>query len=688
MKLLSNLKVGTRMAIGFGVLTLIIVLTGGLGYFAAKESSKTVTEIANVRLPSLTAVLTMQYEFENVITAQRTLLNPENDMQTRKKQYERIKQARDAYVAAMERYEKLPHTAKEAKQWKLFKEHLGEWKKVNDEFFEISKDFEQSSILNPNRLMNRLQMFRGDHYILLDKVLEYIYSDKSFEGGGDPTACNFGFWLDDFSTENSNLNEIIEKLRAPHTAFHESIQKIKNAVAENNKDLAIQIFNNETQVYIQEIMDGFSELIDEGFNSYMLLDEMSSLAMVDAVKAQEDTLEHLNNVKNINLQIAENERIEAQKQAESNMKTSVAALFAGFLFAVLFGIIITRSIVKPLMQSSLLFKAISEGDMTKNVPQNLLEQKDELGEMGRQINEMTTALRQIFTNLNKGVSTLASSSTELSSVSDETAKGAKASSKSSDTVAAATEELTASAESMAEKMENSAGNLNSVASAMEEMTSTISEIADNTSSANKSTEESVKQAENFAKVMKELGEAATEIGKVTETISNISDQTNLLALNATIEAARAGEAGKGFAVVAGEIKDLASQTASATEDISKRIEGIQSASEKAEADIGSIVKGIQNVNDIVSAIASAIEEQTSAITEVSSNVNTATDMVNEASNQSSEMKNVAGDISKDIMDVSTSSAEVEKASAQVQETVQELSQLSEEIEEMLKGYKV
>ena len=688
MKFLSNLKVGTRMTIGFGFLTLIIFFTGGLGYFAAKENSKTITEIADVRLPSLTAVLTMQYEFENVISAQRTLLNPENDMQTRKKQYERIDQARDAYVAAMERYEKLPQTEKEAEQWQLFEEHLGEWKEVNDKFFALSRDYDQRAILNPNRLMNRLQMFRGDHYVLIDKLLEYIYAGKSFEGGGDPTACNFGFWLDDFSTENSSLEQIIQKLRDPHTAFHESIQKVKDAVAENNTDEAIQIFNNETKIYVEKIMSGFDELVNVAFDSYMLLDEMSRLAMVDSIKAQEDTLEHLNNVKNINLEIAGNERIEAQKQAQSNMKSSVAALAAGLLFAVFFGFIITRSIVKPLMQSRELFKAISDGDMTKNVPQNLLEQKDELGEMGRQINDMTTALRQIFTNLNKGVSTLASSSTELSSVSDETAKGAHASSKSSETVAAATEELTASAESMAEKMESSAGNLNSVASAMEEMTSTISEIADNTSSANKSTEESVKQAENFAKVMKELGEAATEIGKVTETISNISDQTNLLALNATIEAARAGEAGKGFAVVAGEIKDLASQTASATEDISKRIEGIQSASEKAESDIGSIVKGIQNVNDIVSAIASAIEEQTSAITEVSSNVNTATDMVNEASNQSSEMKNVAGDISKDIMEVSTSSAEVEKASAQVQETVKELSQLSEEIEEMLKGYKV
>ncbi|MGE4519969.1 MAG: methyl-accepting chemotaxis protein [Desulfobacteraceae bacterium] len=688
MRFLNNLKVGLRMGIGFGLLVLIIFFIGISWYFAAERNMKNINEIAEVRLPSLIYVMTMDYEFEKVISAQRTLLNPENKSDVRKAQYEAIENARKKYTKAMELYAPLDQTEEEKKEWDLFNVNLGEWKEVNDKFFALSRDLDKTGILNPKELMSRIQMFRGDHCELMNKMLMLIFEGKDFYGGSDYESCNFGIWLGDFSSPNQMLTNIVNDVKSHHVKFHESVTKIKDAVKSGRKEFALKIFDDEMRSSADNIFAGFDGIIDEAFYAFTIQEEMSKLAMNDVLKKQEETSKHLDNVKNINLTVADNQKENANKTAKANMKFSLISLCSGFILALFFGFVVTRSILTPLRQSGKLFKAISDGDMTQSVPKNLLAQKDELGEMGRQIDEMTRSLRKIFTDLGEGVKTLASSSTELSTVSDQTAQGARASSKSAETVAAAAEELTASADSMVTRMEESAGNLNSVASAMEQMTSTISEIASNTSTANKSTEESVRQIENFAKVMKELGEAADEIGKVTETISNISDQTNLLALNATIEAARAGEAGKGFAVVAGEIKELASQTANATKDISVRINGIQEASQRAETDVDAIVKGIGKVDDIVSAIASAIEEQTSAISEVSSNINLASDMVNEASNQSSEMKNVSEEISRDMASVSASAVQVEGASAQVQQTVRELSNLSEEIQEMIMKFKV
>ena len=117
-----------------------------------------------------------------------------------------------------------------------------------------------------------------------------------------------------------------------------------------------------------------------------------------------------------------------------------------------------------------------------------------------------------------------------------------------------------------------------------------------------------------------LGESSTEIGNVIKVITSIAEQTNLLALNATIEAARAGEAGKGFAVVANEVKELAKQTAKATEDISHKIEAIQGDTKGAVEAIAQIGKIINQINDIQNTIASAVEEQTATTGEISRNV--------------------------------------------------------------------
>jgi methyl-accepting chemotaxis protein len=203
---------------------------------------------------------------------------------------------------------------------------------------------------------------------------------------------------------------------------------------------------------------------------------------------------------------------------------------------------------------------------------------------------------------------------------------------------------------LTESMDYTSSNINMVSVAAEEMNSTINEIALNTSKARDVTRQAVDRSENTSSQVIELKQAADEINRVIEVITDISEQTNLLALNATIEAARAGDAGKGFAVVASEIKELASQTTKATEEIKNKISGIQKNTDitvKGIEDISSVISGI---DEIVSTIASAVEEQSVSTNEIAKNISQASagiDEVNENIKESFEFaKSIASDISE------------------------------------------
>jgi len=204
-------------------------------------------------------------------------------------------------------------------------------------------------------------------------------------------------------------------------------------------------------------------------------------------------------------------------------------------------------------------------------------------------------------------------------------------------LAAASEELSAVAKQMtanseqttnqanlvAEASEQVTSNVTSVAASAEQMSSTVREIAKNAHDAARVATAAVRAADETNKNVAQLGESSMEIGKVIKVITSIAQQTNLLALNATIEAARAGEAGKGFAVVANEVKELAKQTAAATEDISQKIEAIQNDTKGAVGAIQHIGRIIGQINDFQNTIASAVEQQAATTNEIARNASEA-----------------------------------------------------------------
>ena len=220
--------------------------------------------------------------------------------------------------------------------------------------------------------------------------------------------------------------------------------------------------------------------------------------------------------------------------------------------------------------------------------------------------EQGERLKSLFEEITGHAQSLSASSGQLRMVSETMGGQAQETSAQANVVAAAAEQVSR--------------NVQTVATASEEMGASIQEITRNAHDAARIATQAVRVAESTSATVAKLGESSADIGKVIKVITSIAQQTNLLALNATIEAARAGEAGKGFAVVATEVKELAKETARATEDIGRKIEAIQGDTRGATEAIAQISSIIAQVNDISNTIASAVEEQTATTSEITRNV--------------------------------------------------------------------
>jgi methyl-accepting chemotaxis protein len=296
--------------------------------------------------------------------------------------------------------------------------------------------------------------------------------------------------------------------------------------------------------------------------------------------------------------------------------------------------------------------AAAAGDLTQTVE---VKGTDAIGQVGEGLQVLLQSFRSSIQAFAGASNQLSSASGQMSLVSADMSAVAEETAAQSTTVGAAAEEVSR--------------NLQTVAAGAEEMSASINEIAGNAVEAAKVASDAVKIAGSTSQTILKLGESSAEIGEVIKLITSIAQQTNLLALNATIEAARAGESGKGFAVVANEVKELAKATTEAAEDISRKVEAIQTDAKGAVDAIGQITGVIAHVNEIANLIANSVEEQTATTGEISHNVT-------EAASGSSEIaRNIAG--------VATAAEATAKGASESQTAALELSGMSDEIKQLV-----
>ncbi|MEU8816716.1 methyl-accepting chemotaxis protein [Actinoplanes sp. NPDC048796] len=357
------------------------------------------------------------------------------------------------------------------------------------------------------------------------------------------------------------------------------------------------------------------------------------------------------------VKVANEDQAAAAAAYSTASKLVIALIVAGLLIGVLAALGIARLITKPLARCVAVLKSIRDGDLTART--NLVA-KDEVGQLAEALDASTAATATMVRQVADNAHHVAAASAELSSVSVQ--------------MSSAAEETSAQAGTVSDAAGMVSANVSTVAAGADEMGVAIREIATSATEAASVASQAAQTAARTNEIVAKLGDSSAEIGNVIKTITAIAEQTNLLALNATIEAARAGEMGKGFAVVASEVKDLAQETARATDDISRRIGAIQSETQEAVLAIGEIAEVTVRINDHAATIAAAVEEQTA----------TTNEMARSVAEASASADNIAGNIAG----VAEAAGATATGATETQTTAQELAGMAAEMKRAIAVYKV
>jgi methyl-accepting chemotaxis protein len=366
----------------------------------------------------------------------------------------------------------------------------------------------------------------------------------------------------------------------------------------------------------------------------------------------------------------------SSNQVNSLITSQWVLLISGLLVAIGAALFTIRSIVPPVTKMTDVMKRLASGDLQVDVPS--LGQSDEIGAMAEAVavfkqnaeekieleRQQIKAERIQAENLRRDRLALAEEfENAVGEIVQSVSGAATELSQAAQSMSASSEQTSSQAVTVAAAAEQATSNVQTVATAAEEMSASVQEIGRQASQSSQKAQSAEQEATGTVEKVGALSEAAQRIGDVVSIIQGIAEQTNLLALNATIEAARAGEAGKGFAIVAQEVKQLASQTATATTEIADQIYAIQGATDTSAEAITSVSTTIAELSDIATSIAGAVEEQHAATAEIASNVQ--------------EAAIGTQDVSSNIGGVNQAAAESSASASQVLAASEELSQQSE-----------
>jgi len=453
-------------------------------------------------------------------------------------------------------------------------------------------------------------------------------------------------------TDHNKLQTLIgeyQQLKADYLKAHEEWSK--RLPEGKAKDLLLNRVHEKVMTYYQAVDEQIIPALQKGDRNKAeeIVAEMSKVfADQKALLAEADDV------------LDEEVKVETEAAQTEVRNSLIMLLVLAILVGTTVGVLTTvigKGLLRSLTRTMNVLAAVADGDMRQTVE---VEASDEIGTMGTALNRAIESVGSTIRAVADTAERLGSASEKLSTTSLHITSNAEETSAQAGAVSAAGEQVST--------------NISVVATGSEEMLTSIREIAKSASEAARIAKGAVEMAETTNSTIGKLGESSIEIGKVIKVITAIAQQTNLLALNATIEAARAGEAGKGFAVVANEVKELAKETAKATEDISRRIEAIQGDTKGAVDAIAHISTVIGQVNDISNTIASAVEEQTATTNEMVRNV--------------AEASKGAGEIARNITGVADAAKGTSAGASETHTAASELSRLSTELQKLIRQFHV
>ncbi|MEW6264242.1 MAG: methyl-accepting chemotaxis protein [Thermodesulfobacteriota bacterium] len=599
---MKNISLKMKLIGGFILVALICLIVGLVGWRGVSSLAGHVKEIGSVRMPSIKNMLTISESQESLRVALRTLLNPNLDAESRKRQHDNIAEVRKHYQAASDAYEALPRSPEEARLWKEFVPALDAWKTLNNEFLTQAKKIEEIDITNPVALRRDLELFRGDHYRLEAQAMELLLSHKKFEGGEDPTKCNFGKWLAGFKTKNPVLQATLAEITQHHVKFHKNVGLIKEHAAKDEIEKAKSLFQNEVAPAALATFDGFRKMREEAERVEVLYNQMNDLAMVKTREKQVIAFGLLEKIRKINEDLA----AQAQKQASSDAAYStiftLAGMTVGFVLAIVLGILLSLSITRP--------------------------------------------VHRIIDSLGSGADQVASASNEVSSASQSLAEGASEQ-------AAAVEETSSSLEEMSSMTKQNADNSTQANSLMVQTKNTVTRAGESMKQVTKAMGEISASGQEISKIIKTIDEiafqtnllalnAAVEAARAGEAgagFAVVADEVRNLAQRAAEAAKNTANLIEGTISKINQGTELVKSTDTAFEEVvgnankvAELVGEIAAASNEQSQGIQQINQAVTQMDKVTQQNAAGAEESASASEQLNAQAESMLDLVGDLIN--------------------------------------------------------
>ncbi|MDY0872095.1 HAMP domain-containing methyl-accepting chemotaxis protein [Dongia rigui] len=666
--LFQNLKISTKILIGFAVVLVILAIVAGTGILALSRTSSDLARYVDaVDL------------FGDSANTERDLLE--------------LKAHVDAYAqtgtgagdtthveAAQELEKKIAEDIADGIAHATNDEERAALTAMGEKLKAIGTDFKASTELEVAREKLAAETLSVDGPKLVESTENLLR--KALGAGDTATALAATDALSAAMTARLNINLMLDRREVGAAdAAETALTKVAAVVAGLDSKAAGEGFAGEIAA-VKELVPAYRAAFETGRG---IDRKIEALVDGEVAKASAAIIDDAEAVKSD--AAAEESRIasEITQVVHSSKWTAILFSGAGFIGGLIVAFAIGRGISTPVMTLARTMLTLAGGN--RDVAIAGTARKDEVGDMAKALLvfksnlDETERLRldgeaakaraeaerkaamlrladQFEASVGHVVTAVTDAAREMQGTAQQLSATAEETAQQSTVVSAAATELTQ--------------NIETVASATEELTASVAEISNQVLESNRVVTLAVKQSETSNAQMQALADAAARIGTVVTLINDIASQTNLLALNATIEAARAGEAGKGFAVVASEVKTLATQTAKATDEIGDQVRSIQQSAESSGSAIAAINGTIARVSDISAAIASAVEEQSAATQEISRNVQ--------------EAANGTGEVSGNISGVTLASQHTSAASSQMLSAATALSRNGTALRQEVDGF--
>ena len=682
-----NLKISARLIIGFSAMAVILAIAVGMTIWKVTEINKTATRIVDLRMPTAASSSDMVKNIYASLAALRGFML--TNAQTFKDQRAEVWSNIDNTIVKMDELSKNWTNPKNVEDLQVFKGIVEEFRVAQKQVEGIANTPQEQ----PATLMLVTEAAPRAS-VMVKNISEMIDLELQGQGGiGGDRVQILGMMADTRGSLGLGLANIRAYLLTGDNKFAKNFDTLWAKNTKRFGDLSRQVdyLSSKQRQAFNEFAakrEEFSPLPAKMFEirgskkwnmaNYTLVTEAAPRAnklmdMLLGVKNEEGMRQ---GGMQRNQQALLDKDADANSEAVHSLLTIEWTLLAiGLVIAGIVAFLITRSIVGPVNGMTSAMGRLAEGDLEIEVP--AIDKTDEIGEMAQAVQvfkENAIRVKQMEAEakeqekraaeekkqmMNKMaddfqasvggvVESVSSASTELQS--------------SAQSMTAISEETSTQATAVAAASEQASTNVQTVASAAEELSSSIGEISRQVQQSTQISNTAVAEAKRADEMVQGLAQSAQKIGEVVALITDIADQTNLLALNATIEAARAGEAGKGFAVVASEVKNLANQTAKATEEIGSQIGDIQSATGESVQAIQGITRTISEISEIAAAIAAAVEEQGAAPSEIARNVEEAATGTSEVTANISGVTQAAGESGQSASQVLTAANDLSQQS--------------------------